>query len=77
MTQKARTLFPLWTIFPNSSIDKHAAAAADPKTAEAASPRSVHNDTHSVLLRRVTMKTKEFSKRGGNPSRTAAVRLFA
>ena len=37
---------------------------------------SVHSDTHSALPRRVTMVIKEFSKRGGNLSRTAAVRLY-
>ena len=51
------------------SIDKPAAATADPTAAEAASPRSVHNDTHSALPRRVTMVINEFSKRGGNLSR--------
>ena len=59
------------------SIDKPAATTADPTAAEAASPRSVHNDTHSALPRRVTMVINEFSKRGGNLSRTAAVRLYS
>ena len=41
------------------STDKPAVATADPTAAEAASPRSVHNDTHSALPRRVTMVIKE------------------
>ena len=41
------------------SIDKPAAATADPTAAEAASPRSVHNDMHSALPTRVTMVIKE------------------
>ena len=60
------------------SIDNPAAAVADPTTAEAASPHhSVHNGTHSALPRRVTMEIKKFNKRGGNLSRTAAVRLYS
>ena len=56
-------------------IDMPAVATADPTAAEAASPRRVHNDTHSALPTRVTMVINEFSKRGGNLSRTAAVLL--
>ena len=41
------------------SIVKPAAAAADPTAAEAASPRRVHNDTHSALPTRVTMVIEE------------------
>ena len=57
-------------------IDMPAVATADPTAAEAASPRRVHNDTHSALPTRVTMVINEFSKRGGNLSRTAAVWLY-
>ena len=59
------------------SIDKPAAATVDPTAAEAASPRSVHNDMHSALFRSVTMEINEFSKRGGNLSQTAAIRLYS
>ena len=59
------------------SIDKSAAVVADPTTAEAASPRSIQNDTHSDLPRRVSMETKECSKMGRNPSWTVALQLFA
>lgn len=45
------------------SIHKPAVTAGDPTAAEAASPRTVHNDTHSALPWRVTMYINEFSKR--------------